>query len=202
MKHASTRALFDYWNTQRGRRWAPARSDIDPAAIRHILGDTFMLASDFVDDIRFRLAGTRVCALFAREIKGEAFDSLWNETSREQVANLLTAVLSENVGAVAGVTGRIEDGAEVELELLLLPLSFDGRTRIRALGILAPLTPPYWLGEQPVIELDLRTLRHIGAEQSNIDAPRFGEAHEEPRTRHGFLVYSGGLKVPVGKRTG
>ena len=97
MKHASTQALFDYWNRRRGRRWAPARSDIDPADIRHVLGDTFMLASDFVDDMRFRLAGTRVCALFAREIKGEAFDDLWNETSREQIEDLLTVVLDEKV---------------------------------------------------------------------------------------------------------
>ena len=68
MKHASTQALFDYWNQQRGRRWAPIRSDIDPADIRHVLGDIFMVVSDFAGDIRFRLAGTRVCALFAREI--------------------------------------------------------------------------------------------------------------------------------------
>ena len=83
MKHASTRALFDYWNTQRGHRAAPERADIDPAAIRHALGDTFMLAADFVDQLRFRLAGTRVCALFGREIKGEGFTALWSEASRE-----------------------------------------------------------------------------------------------------------------------
>ena len=54
----------------------PSAADIDPAAIRHALGDTFMLAADFVDQLRFRLAGTRVCALFCREIKGEAFSAL------------------------------------------------------------------------------------------------------------------------------
>lgn len=31
MKHAATRELFDYWNRRRGRRSAPARSNIDPA---------------------------------------------------------------------------------------------------------------------------------------------------------------------------
>ena len=67
MKHASTRAVFDYWNTRRGARPAPERADIDPVAIRHALGDTFMLAADFADELRFRLAGTRVCALFGRE---------------------------------------------------------------------------------------------------------------------------------------
>ncbi|MFZ1950321.1 MAG: PAS domain-containing protein [Pseudolabrys sp.] len=194
MKHASTQALFDYWNRRRGRRWAPARSEIDPADIRHVLGDTFLLASDFVDDLRFRLGGTRVCALFVREIKGETFADLWSETSRAQIEDLLTVVLDEKVGVVAGVLGRTESGAEVGLELLLLPLAFDGRSRVRALGVLAPLTPPYWLGEQPVIDLNLRTLRHIGPKQSNFRAPLFGQTNERPRTRHGFLVYSGGLE--------
>jgi len=184
--------LFDYWNRRRGRRWAPARSEIDPGDIRHILGDTFLLASDFVDELRYRLAGTRVCALFAREIKGEPFNDRWSETSREQVEKLLTIVLDEKVGVVAGALGRTERGMEVELELLLLPLASDGRSRVRALGILAPLTPPYWLGDQPVIELNLRTLRHVGGEQSDIGDPRFGKAREEPRKRHGFLVYNGG----------
>ncbi len=78
MKHASTRALYGYWNERRGNRPAPERAEIDPAAIRHALGDTFMLAADFVDELRFRLAGTRVCALFCREIKGEAFSALWS----------------------------------------------------------------------------------------------------------------------------
>jgi hypothetical protein len=200
MKHASTQVLFDYWNRRRGRRWAPTRSDIDPADIRHVLGETFMLASDFADDIRFRLAGTRVCALFAREIKGEAFNSFWSETDRSHVNDLLAAVLDENVGIVAGVLGRTADGSEVGLELLLLPLAFDGRSRVRALGALGALEPPYWLGEQPVIALELRTLRHIGAEQCNIGVPRFGKAHETPYTRRGFVVYQGGL--PAGKRTG
>jgi len=200
MKHASTRTLFDYWNQRRGWRQAPARSDIDPGDIRHVLGDTFMLAADFVDGIRFRLAGTRVCALFAREIKGEPFKSLWSEASREALETLLAAVLSENVGVVAGVLGRTLDRTEAELELLLLPLSFDGRTRIRALGALAPLTPPYWLGERAVTELDLRTFRHVGADHST-GGQHFGLAHEEPQTRHGFLVYSGGRELPNDNRT-
>src|SRR5471030_2900794 len=105
MKHASTKALFDYWNEKRGTRLAPERADIDPGAIRHALGDTFMLAADFVDQLRFRLSGTRVCALFGREMKGEEFQALWNETSRAQIENLLTVVNEETIGAVAGVTG-------------------------------------------------------------------------------------------------
>lgn len=202
MKHTSTRALFDYWNQKRGHRRAPDRSEIDPAAIRHALGDTFMLAADFVDQLRFRLAGTRVCALFCREIKGEAFAQLWAENSRPLIDDLLTVVDNETVGAVAGLTGSAADGSEVDLELLLLPLAHIGHARVRALGILVPVVPPYWLGEKPIVELELGTLRHIGAEVDDFGAPCFAAPPDGGQRRHGFVVYSGGRGLPSGERTG
>jgi hypothetical protein len=202
MKHPSTRAVFDYWNEKRGSRPAPERGDIDPGAIRHALGDTFMLAADFVDQLRFRLSGTRVCALFGREMKGEEFQALWNETSRAQIENLLTVVNEETIGAVAGVTGYAEDGASVDLEFLLLPLAHIGHARVRALGVLTPLVAPYWLGEKPLATLELGVLRHIGAGIEPTTAPDFPRAVETVRLRHGFVVYSGGLEEASDKRTG
>src|SRR6185312_11157168 len=101
MRHASTQAVFAHWNERRRHRPAPERAEIDPVEIRHALGDTFILASDFVDQLRFRLAGTKVCALFCRELKGEAFGELWGEESRESVEHLITVVNNENIGAVA-----------------------------------------------------------------------------------------------------
>ena len=200
MKHKSTRLIFEYWNRQRGDRPAPSRSEIDPAAIRHALGDTFMLAADFIDGIRFRLAGTRVCALFGREIKGEPFNAFWSEKSRAQIADIGSAALNETVGAVAGVTGRTTEGEETELELLLLPIAHDGRTRVRALGALSPLVPPYWLGEAPVVELELQTLRHLGVTQTDVAVSRF-RSGAGLRMRHGFLVYSGGREIRSGDAT-
>jgi len=192
--------LFDYWNERRGDRLAPERGDIDPAEIRHALGDTFMLAADFVDELRFRLAGTRVCALFCREIKGEAFAALWSDASRKSIEDLMTIVTAETVGVVAGVVGRTGDGTELDLELLLLPLTHVGHARIRALGILAPIEPPYWLGEKPVVELELGPLRHVAPEIES-GAPRIVPAADGSRLRHGFVVYSGG-RAPSGERTG
>ena len=202
MKHQSTRAVFDYWNKKRGTRLAPERADIDPAEIRHALSDTFMLAADFVDQLRFRLAGTRVCALFGREIKGEAFAPLWSETSRQSIDDLLAIVTNEATGAVAGLTARTEDGAETDLELLLLPLAHVGHARIRAIGVLAPTIPPYWIGAKPVVELTLGTLRHTGSDADISIAPRLMPAATGSRVQHGFVVYSGGRETPSGEQTG
>jgi hypothetical protein len=58
---------------------------------------------------------------------------------------------------------------------------------------------PYWLGEQPVVALELKTLRHIGAGQPDTSAPRFGQPREGDRVRHGFTVYTGGREHPGGR---
>ncbi len=75
--------------------------------------------------------------------------------------------------AVAGLIGRAADGTAVELEMLLLPLAHNGHARIRALGVLAPTVPLYWLGEKPVVELTLRALRHVGGELDSLDGAAF-----------------------------
>ncbi|HET9616561.1 MAG TPA: PAS domain-containing protein [Pseudolabrys sp.] len=200
MKHASSALVLDYWNDRRRHRPAPERGDIDPGEIRQALGDTFMLAADFVDELRFRLAGTRVCALFGREIKGEAFTALFNDDSRRQIDELIAVVTHEAVGAIAGLLGTTADGAETDVEMLLLPLAHAGHARIRAIGVMAPLSPPYWLGEKPIVELSLRTLRHLGDDSG--DAPRI-VAGMGGRVRHGFVVYRGGREAsPTGETTG
>jgi hypothetical protein len=202
MKHPSTRAVYEYWNRRRGSRPAPERGDIDPTDIRHALGDTFMLAADFVGELRFRLAGTRVCALFCREIKGEAFAGIWSQQSCAAIAELMGVVEEENTAAVAGLAGRTDEGGEAELEMLILPLAHSGLARIRALGVLAPTVPPYWLGAHALTGLDLVTLRHIGPKQNAGAGQRFGRAAAAKRLRHGLVVYSGGRETPPDTRTG
>jgi hypothetical protein len=199
MKHVSSALVLDYWQDRRRNRPAPDRADIDPGEIRQALGDTFMLAADFVDQLRFRLAGTRVCALFGREIKGESFAALWSEDSRKQIDELVTVVTEEAAGAIAGLVGTAADGSVTDIEMLILPLAHTGLARIRAMGVLAPVVPPYWLGEKPVVELSLRSLRHLG-EDSGRAAPRFVSGAGGGRPRHGFVVYSGGREAPSGDR--
>src|SRR5690242_13631366 len=105
MKHSSIRELFDYWNQRRGLRPAPERSDIEPGAIRRVLADTFMLGADRPSDHPFRIAGTRVCAAFGRELKGEGFVDLWAPESKELIRDLLAVVAQETIGVVISARG-------------------------------------------------------------------------------------------------
>jgi hypothetical protein len=192
MKHSSSRELYDYWNTCRGRRPAPERAEIDPTAIPRVLADTFLLGADGGGEFVFRLAGTRVCALFCREIKGEQFVALFGGRNRSVIGGLVTAVCDESTATVAGVTGRFDDAACIDLELLLLPLCHRGRTDSRLLGVLAPLARSVWIGAMPVAALTLGTLRHISSVEGTPDLGQLPVLLRDGRIRHGLVVYEGG----------
>lgn len=116
MKHAVSQDLYAYWQERRGNRLAPERADIAPGPIRHLLSDVFILALDREAGHPFRLAGTRLCALFGRELKGERFIELWAAANATIVSNLLAIAADEQVGTVAGVTGQMANGDAIELD--------------------------------------------------------------------------------------
>jgi hypothetical protein len=191
MKHASIRELFDYWNARRGRRSAPERAEIEPGAIRRVLADTFILAFEPNMGHPFRIAGTRVCALFNRELKGAAFLDLWSITSRADLRDLAAIVSDESVGVVASATGRSAAGAPLQLELLLLPLR-HGQTDARFLGALVPYEQPAWLGTSALGNLTLGTHRYVGATVVPLRPAATRTLGEKRSVRHGFIVYEGG----------
>jgi len=189
MKHPANRDLFAHWNEQRGRRIAPDRGDIAPGAIRHVLADAFFLLADA--SYPFRLAGTRLCALFGRELKGESFLELWETPA--QMRELVDAVASEKIGLVAQASGRTAEGVPLvpAFELLLLPLTQHGHIEARILGALAPLSRPPWLGISTIKALKLGQFRHIGPAVERA-APAPLVAGKASRLRSGFSVYQGG----------
>jgi hypothetical protein len=191
MKHRSTKELFEYWNVRRGVRAAPDRGDIEPGAIRHVLADTFILSYDQGGGHPFRIAGTRVCAVFGREVKNAAYVDLWSPECRALVRDLLTFVANESIGVIAGARGAGADGIARELEVLLLPLSQRGRTDVRVLGALVPAGPGSWVGTSVLGLLTLGPLRYLG-DGIGEPAPQPVPTIPMGRIRHGFVVYDGG----------
>ena len=190
MKHLSSRTLFAHWNDRRGNRPAPERGEIDPGAIRPALADCFILSFNQLTNHPFRLAGTRVCALFGRELKGCGFIELCERSKHSQVNDLAAIVADESTGMVAGAVGWTAEGFTVELELLLLPLKHGGRTHVRLIGTLAPLAAPYWLGASPVQAIALGPHRYLAPKTQF--TPLAPPVEAGARLRRGFIVYDGG----------
>jgi hypothetical protein len=183
MKHPASREFFAYWDGQRGNARAPDRSDIEPGAVRELLGDIFVLSCDAEAGYPFRVAGTRVCALFGRDVKDKSFIDLFAAASRREIEEITAVVADETLPAIAGLTATSPRGATTHLELLLLPFNPRSHTPISLTGLLAPFEAAH----ETLGELSLTSWRYIHPPPQKI-LPR---ALRKLAIARGFMVYEG-----------
>jgi hypothetical protein len=169
MQKTSTKTLYDYWNQLRGSRSAPDRRDIDPTQIREALANTFILELNDRSEFDFRLAGSHICAAYARELKGRSFSRLWHPRDRDAMETLIRAVTEDH--AVALITFQAVNAAQARMsvETILLPIRHNGVTSTRLLGAMTAIDAPYWFGVQPVMEQRITGLRLIWPDDLSVE---------------------------------
>lgn len=150
MKQPTTQLLYQYWNDIRGSRMAPTRFEIEPTRLAPFLSETFILERRAAGSFIFRLAGTRVCEQFGRELRGEDFvefavDDLGAIAKGLEAVTTLGAVLHAEIEATTG------DGRLAVFEAIVLPLVHPANEVTRYLGSLSAVDPPLWLGAQPLV---------------------------------------------------
>ena len=194
MKHATTRELFDCWDALRGDEIAPSRDALSPDPIRHLIGDMFLLSAERNETFPIRVAGTRLCALAGRDIKGQDFLGLWDEESRHELFDLLTVATEENIATVAGA--NLRQGAPLQqashapryLELLLLPFLADpAAAHPSVAGSLVPLTAAAPGAPISLSDLTLTSWRHLGYRRQTIRQRTIRKL----AIARGFMVYEG-----------
>lgn len=166
MKHATSVALYQYWNRVRGERSAPERSELKPDAIGKILGDVVILEVGGPRVYSVRLAGTQICTLMGRELRGRAFADCFAADEQAEIYSLLDSAVRTSTPVVASIIGETEDKRLLALELLLLPLRHHGRTEVRLIGSLAALTKPYWSNLVPLACLRVGSSRFVREEDA------------------------------------
>ncbi|MBZ9808187.1 MULTISPECIES: PAS domain-containing protein [unclassified Mesorhizobium] len=199
--------LFQYWNRLRDERPAPKRSEVEPADIKSLLADTFILERDTRGQAVFRLAGTRLCASYGRELKGFSFPSLWREKDQRLVSKLIHGVFDQKSVVLIIFEGFSRNGRSNKFELLALPLD-GGVENPRCLGVISAVEKPFWLGADPITDALIDSIRVIDPEKEllasrpAIDVPSLVPAElEAPETisalgrarriRH-LVVFDGG----------
>lgn len=217
MKHGVSRDLYSYWNALRAGRTAPERGDIDPAAIRHVLAYTFILEVSpgpmaQAREVTFRLSGTRLNALFQRDLKSRPFSDIWLPDGAELAETVLNVVLDDRAATVAGVVGSPRGYDAATFEMLLLPLRHHGKTHARLLGSVAASVAPTWIGLYPIEGLVIHSFQHVrqvpaleASDHFGLASPRPGPGRlpaSEPQGPAGvtqvgaFTVYQGGQRRP------
>ena len=161
MKLAVSQELFAYWDRLRGERVAPERNDIDPAALRAVLADVFILEYNAGKGFPLRISGSRSNALFLRELRNTSFLDCWAGEFHQEIAAILRQVADEAQPMILGAKARADTQASLEFEILALPLRYFGDTHARILGAIAPRAAPPWLGLLPMQNLNLTSLRAL-----------------------------------------
>jgi hypothetical protein len=206
MKLDGTIALFQYWNRLRAGRPAPKRTEVEPGDIKTLLADTFILEKDTRGEAVFRLAGTRLCATYGRELKGFAFASLWAPRDQRMVHRLAYGAFDSKSVVVMAFHGASQNGRRADFELLMLPLD-GGLESPRCLGAAIAAERPFWLGADPIMESVIDSVRVIDPDREPMFlksrpaiavpslAPSDGALVERPRPgkriRH-LIVLDGG----------
>ena len=206
MKHRSTIAIFSEWQrlarTERGTFRAPMRERIEPRKLGRHLSDLFFLEAGEHGDLSFRLAGTRICTLFGRELKNTRFHSLWSERDRAALRETSQIVSGLEIPALISHVGISMSGRSLGLEMFLAPLeAADGQISI--LGSIAVLDSVTWVGADPIVLGHLNSIEPVAPDliladdlwQSaavTVNAPRTGrewtnirltEPHAAPKLR-------------------
>ncbi|MBV6657023.1 MAG: PAS domain-containing protein [Devosiaceae bacterium] len=161
MKSVSAKRLYSYWQKLRGNRPAPERRDIEPAAIKSLLSDIFILEHEAAEQFSFRLAGSALCTAYCRELKGRSFRQFWPDHDLEALDTTLLAIREEAAASVIAYDAINSRGQTLAYEMLLLPLRYGGDDYPRVLGVSTPADMPYWVGVHPVMRHRVTSMRLI-----------------------------------------
>ncbi|SDP75678.1 PAS domain-containing protein [Phyllobacterium sp. OV277] len=194
MRHDGASELFAYWNDLRGTRAAPERREISPALIRSRLSDTFILRASGASEARFRLAGTRICSIYGRELKGQTFTSIWQTKDKSVIARIISSSLTTKTVVQSTYEGKSSRGRKMLFNLILLPLANEVNER-HLLGMITAAGKPFWLESDAIIENSLRSISMVDPLQSTV-VPVNHPLQED----HRLVVANRLLPAPNGSR--
>ncbi|MEM7300355.1 MAG: PAS domain-containing protein [Pseudomonadota bacterium] len=174
MKHKNNKQLYQYWNEIKDGQRMPDRSALHPSALGPLLGDMFILNNDEEALVpTYRLAGTRLCALYAHDLKHLPFAHHWSGRDRIACEEITRNLGDDGQGMIIGSMARSRKGRMVHLETLLLPLMHQGQPGCRIVGSTTALEQMDWLGADPIVEMEVSSLRMLRPNSTNaFDANR------------------------------
>ncbi len=141
MQTTTARAIYEYWTRVKGGRDVPNRRDIDPAELRHHLPDLFILEQSAGTVATFRLAGTRLCTLFGREMRGADFREMFAANMQARASRACATALSRREPATLQASAYGTSLEAVPVEILLLPMTSHTSRADRIFGAAVPLRP-------------------------------------------------------------
>jgi len=127
--------LRDYWLALRGTRAMPARPDIDPVHIPALLPHVILVDVIGAPPVfRYRLIGTGVTEMANRDATGRVLDESLYGANTERILAAYRDVVAEAAPVAVREIVQFVPKDWIRTEVLLLPLSADGRAVNMILG--------------------------------------------------------------------
>jgi len=193
MKHRNSHFAVGYWSRLRNGRDTPDQADVDPRALKRLLPFVFLLDGRS-GTFTYRLAGTTLCERYGGELRGRDFLHPWDHDSRKHLKELLWRSLKMRLPLCLTSVGATDDCRLIEIETLLMPITFGATQPERFLGVAQVLSDVSSLGGQPINFERLVASKLVHEDEPFSHTPRppasqdGGRAH--PKAPHLRLVSS------------
>jgi hypothetical protein len=197
MLHPGSRQLFRYWETLRAEKAYPRREDVDFAAIKAVMPDLVIIERDHLrKSFRYRLAGSRVCALFGMNLTATDVFAAWDHFETDVIRRHLEIALTRFQPAVIRMRLTTDRDQQLAAELVVLPVQMQNSNRVQLIGGMFPFRPVTALGHSVIAARELVSARVIWTEhQGTLPAQPeqvFPSAGDRPISRN-FRLIDGGL---------
>ncbi len=199
--HPGSRRLFAHWETLRAERPLPKREELTFASVKDLMPDMVVLERDDArGGYRFRLAGSRVCELFGRNLtSGDALAG-WDAFEASILSNHFELALKNFQPVLLRMRLLTDTGLTLAAELIAMPIQARESDRIQLIGGLFSFCDTSDLSHQYIRARELVSARAIwtehegGALQGIIDRA-LADAKRRPARRPPLRVLEGGKSV-------
>ncbi len=138
MRQTRIEQVTAYWRElARAADGVPERAAIEPRRVVRHLPDMFVLERVDRASFRFRLAGTRLCALYGRELREHDFIRLWPSAQQAAIAQAMDRMLRDGEPAMIEAAGATLQGEAFGFDVALFPLKDESGEVTRVLGVLS-----------------------------------------------------------------
>ena len=190
--HPGSRRLFSHWETLRAERAFPTREEFEFETIKDLMPDLIVLERDNLrTSYRFRLAGTRVCRLFADNLTGKDVAVGWDSFETEIIQKHLGSALSEYQPALLRMRLKTDTNQIIAAELIALPVQMRESNRVQLIGGLFAFRDVNSIGHSSVVKRELIAGRMIWTEHRDVPRRLVVGNSVPPNFRNLSLIHGG-----------
>ena len=162
--HPGSRAIFRHWEAIRGEDSAPHRDAVNLRQLGQYVSWLFIMErSPRIEGYVWRLAGSKVCDLWRRELTGSEFLTGWDRFESETIRRLLDGVSKNFQPCTLRLRLTTSLAQVIDVEIIALPLrARDGS--IHVFGGVLPFRDLDTLGHERIANVELCSARTIWTE--------------------------------------